>query len=177
MIDHCAIYFLIAGTYTPILVMGCRNIETMDVDPFARILVFIYWSIVIIGIIMEHFFAHANPAWYSKFILSMYVVLGFGGVPYIASCQLVQDASVMMWIELGGLMYVIGIVFFLLDKRYPAMHVVWHIFVAIAAFLHFVAVWNLTNEVLREPTRSCTGTSLWGTGPFSDVPLDGSLGS
>lgn len=164
MIDHCAIYFLIAGTYTPVLVMGCRHPVTMVVEQSVTIWVLMYWVMVAIGVVMEHFFAPRKPAWYSKFILSMYVLLGFGGVPYVATCPLVHEADVMVWIELGGLTYVIGIVFFLLDRRYPAMHVIWHLLVGLAAFFHFVAVWNLTNEVLSEPERSCPGQSLWPKG-------------
>jgi len=155
MIDHCAIYFLIAGTYTPVLMLGCRHLDTLRIMDGAPALVFVYWAVVTLGIIMEHFFAARKTAWYSKFILSMYVLLGFGGVPYIATCPLVQTGDVMGWIELGGLTYVVGIVFFLLDKRYPAMHVIWHLLVGLAAFFHFVAVWNLTQEVLSDPDRSC----------------------
>jgi len=155
IIDHCAIYFLIAGTYTPVLVMGCRNEMTMRVEPEVSIWISVYWSLVILGIVMEHVFAPRRPGWYSKFILGMYVLMGFGGVPYVAMCPLVQTANVMVWIELGGLTYVIGIVFFLLDKRYPAMHVIWHILVGIGAFFHFIAVWNLTNEVLSDKRRVC----------------------
>lgn len=155
IIDHCAIYFLIAGTYTPVLVMGCRDPDTMEVMAGVPIWTSLYWSAVSVGIVMEHLFAARKPSWYSKFILSMYILLGFGGVPYIATCPLVQAARVMTWLELGGLTYVIGVVFFLLDRRYPAMHVIWHLLVGVGAFFHFVAVWNLTTEVLKDPHRSC----------------------
>mmetsp|Transcript_16885 Transcript_16885/g.49380 ORF Transcript_16885/g.49380 Transcript_16885/m.49380 type:complete len:580 (+) Transcript_16885:93-1832(+) len=172
MIDHCAIYFLIAGTYTPVMVMGCRDLDTMKVQRGVALGVGIYWSLVAIGIAMEHVFAApAKPVWYSKFILGMYVLLGFGGVPYISTCPLVHEGDVMGWIEMGGLTYVVGIVFFLLDKRYPAMHVVWHILVGLAAFFHFVGVWNLTTAVLKDPNRSCEGQSFWGNGEgaFADL--------
>lgn len=170
LIDHCAIYFLIAGTYTPVFVMGCRNPQTMLVKHGAGLWATAYWGLVGIGIVAEHIFSIKKPSWYSKFVLSMYLLLGFGGVPYIASCPLVRSADVMIWIELGGLVYVVGIVFFLLDKRFPAMHIVWHLMVALGAFFHFIAVWNLTNEVIRDPNRSCTGEDLWSYALFSDSP-------
>eukprot|EP00408_Alexandrium_pacificum_P062489 CAMPEP_0171156102 /NCGR_PEP_ID=MMETSP0790-20130122/1258_1 /TAXON_ID=2925 /ORGANISM="Alexandrium catenella, Strain OF101" /LENGTH=224 /DNA_ID=CAMNT_0011620373 /DNA_START=1 /DNA_END=675 /DNA_ORIENTATION=+ len=169
MIDHCAIYFLIAGTYTPVVVLGCRDPETMRIQRAVPEVVGVYWVLVAFGIFMEHMFAVQKPSWYSKFILGMYVLLGFGGVPYIATCPLVHEGDVMSWIELGGLTYVVGIVFFLLDKRYPAMHVIWHILVGIAAFFHFVGVWNLTTAVLRDPHRSCTGQKLWEYGAIAAV--------
>jgi len=169
MIDHCAIYVLIAGTYTPILVLGCRDVGTMLVKTGTYPIVFVYWAVVTFGIIMEHIFSPRTPPWYSKFILLMYVLLGFGGVPFIATCQLVQSADVMVWIELGGLTYVVGIVFFLLDRRYPAMHVIWHLLVGLAAFFHFVAVWNLAHEVLSDPSRSCVNTGIWSSGTLADV--------
>jgi len=162
MIDHCAIYFLIAGTYTPVLVMGCRTPDMLTVQRGVPAVVAVYWGLVALGIFMEHVFAAAKPSWYSKFVLGMYVLLGFGGVPYIASCALVHEGDVMAWIELGGLTYIVGIVFFLLDRRYPAMHIIWHILVALAAFFHFVGVWNLTVAILKDPNRSCTNQSLWG---------------
>merc|ERR1712157_86869 len=83
----------------------------------------------------------------------MYVVLAFGGVPFLSSCPMLQQGDVMRWIELGGMTYVVGIVFFLLDKRYPAMHVIWHLLVALGAFFHFMAVFNLTKEVMNDPSR------------------------
>eukprot|EP00928_Gymnodinium_smaydae_P052876 TRINITY_DN37008_c0_g1_i1.p1 TRINITY_DN37008_c0_g1~~TRINITY_DN37008_c0_g1_i1.p1 ORF type:complete len:593 (-),score=81.57 TRINITY_DN37008_c0_g1_i1:97-1749(-) len=160
VIDHCAIYFLIAGTYTPVLVMGCRDPQSLQVEQGVHVWVIIYWLVVLFGIIMEHVFSPRTPSWYSKFVLSMYVALGFGGVPYVASCPLVQGSNVMVWIELGGLTYVVGIVFFLLDKRYPAMHVIWHLMVAAAAFFHFVGVWNLVHDVVAHH-KTCTNIS-WG---------------
>jgi len=156
LIDHCAIYFLIAGTYTPVLVMGCREPDTMEMKAGVPIIVATYWAVVVFGIIMEHLAAPRTPPWYSKFILFMYVLLGFGGVPFLANCPLVQSAEVMVWIEFGGLTYMIGVIFFVLDKRYPAMHVIWHLLVGLAAFFHFVAVWDLAHEVLSEPSRVCS---------------------
>merc|ERR1712003_107020 len=82
----------------------------------------------------------------------------------------------MVWIELGGLTYVIGIVFFLLDKRYPAMHVIWHLLVGLAAFFHFVAVWNLAHEVLSEPSRTCINSGFFSNSAFADL-LGGNLAS
>merc|ERR1712050_576738 len=96
-------------------------------------------------------------------------LLGFGGVPFIAGCSLVRDADVMVWIELGGLTYVIGIVFFLLDRRYPAMHVVWHILVGMGALFHFVAVWSLTMEVMSSPKWTCRESTLWNYGIFQSL--------
>lgn len=169
VIDHCAIYVLIAGTYTPVLVMGCRDLDTMEMKSGTIPLVIVYWSVVAFGVIVEHVFSSDIPAWYGKFVLLMYVLLGFGGVPFIATCPLVQSADVMVWIELGGLTYVVGIVFFLLDRRYPAMHVVWHLLVGLAAFFHFVAVWNLTHEVLSDPHRACTNKGFWSNRAFAEL--------
>ncbi|CAK0829787.1 unnamed protein product [Prorocentrum cordatum] len=150
IIDHCAIYFLIAGTYTAVLVMGCRDETTIEVTWGAHIHVVVYWACVAIGVVMEHIHSPVKTAWYTrwKFLLLMYVALGFGGVPYISSCSLVIKAGVMPLLEVGGLTYVVGIVFFLLDKKYPSMHVIWHVFVGAAAFVHFAAVWQLTQAVI-----------------------------
>jgi len=169
MIDHCAIYILIAGTYTPVLVMGCRDSRTMEIQGTVLLTVLIYWVVVAIGIVMEHIFAASKPPWYSKFIIGMYLLLGFGGVPYVAGCPLVHEGEVMIWIELGGLTYVVGLLFFLLDRRYPAMHVIWHLLVSLAAFFHFVAVWNLASAILKEPNRVCQAQTLFGLGAIADI--------
>jgi hemolysin III len=168
IIDHCAIYFLIAGTYTAVLVMGCRDKVSMEVNAGAHIWVAIYWVTVACGIVMEHVFAPRKTAWYSRFVLCMYVLLGFGGVPYISNCYLVKQADVMLLLELGGLTYVVGIVFFLLDKRYPSMHVIWHIFVGVSAFIHFAAVWNLTESVL-ENIKDHTSCKEMRSDPLSGI--------
>jgi len=169
MIDHCAIYILIAGTYTPVMVMGCRNGSSMDIHGTVLPAVLIYWGVVLLGIVMEHIFAAQKPSWYSKFIVCMYLLLGFGGVPYLATCPLVHEGEVMVWIELGGLTYVVGLLFFLLDRRYPAMHVIWHLLVSLAAFFHFIAVWNLATAVLKEPKRVCRAQTLFGLGALADI--------
>lgn len=122
-----------------------------------------------LGVFLELVFSAKKPAWYSKYTLCMYVMLGFGGLPYIAGCPLVRKAEVLIWIELGGLTYVVGIVFFLLDRRYPAMHVIWHLLVGLAALFHFVAVWSLTTEVLQDPHWSCTSSTLWNYGIFQSL--------
>lgn len=168
LIDHCAIYFLIAGTYTPVLFLGCRDPDTMDVRSGVSSIVVAYWAVVFFGVVVEHVVAQRTPPWYSKFVLFMYVLLGFGGVPFITTCAFVRSADVMVWIELGGLTYVVGIVFFLLDKRYPAMHVIWHMLVGLAAFFHFIAVWDLAHEVLSDPHRNCAHEG----GEWSNAVMD-----
>eukprot|EP00747_Dinoflagellata_sp_TGD_P170883 gnl/TRDRNA2_/TRDRNA2_203613_c0_seq1.p1 gnl/TRDRNA2_/TRDRNA2_203613_c0~~gnl/TRDRNA2_/TRDRNA2_203613_c0_seq1.p1 ORF type:complete len:431 (+),score=38.97 gnl/TRDRNA2_/TRDRNA2_203613_c0_seq1:114-1295(+) len=155
LLDHCAIYFLIAGTYTPILMLGCRHEETLEIAFSTKLWVFIYWFVVLLGVIMEHMFGAHAPNWFSKFLICMYVLMGFGGVPYISYCSIVQDAHIMPWIDAGGIVYIVGVVFFLLDKRFPAMHVLWHICVSAGSALHFVAVWRLTWYVLSLPNQVC----------------------
>lgn len=169
MIDHCAIYILIAGTYTPTMVMGCRTVSTMEINGTVLFAVLVYWGLVVLGIVMEHIFAAQKPPWYSKFIVGMYLILGFGGVPYIARCPLVHEGDVMSWLCLGGSAYVVGLLFFFLDRRFPAMHVVWHLFVSLGAFFHFIAVWNLAAAVLAEPKRVCRAQTLFGLGAIADI--------
>ncbi|MCL2180855.1 MAG: hemolysin III family protein [Treponema sp.] len=125
--DHVSIFFLIAGTYTPFLLVYMFN-------PFGITLLSIQWSLVLIGIIFKIFFT-------DKKILGtiIYIAMGWfllvGGRTFFV----VFPAPVIIMVIIGGGLYTLGCIFYLF-KKIPYNHAIWHIFVLCAAMCHYVAV-------------------------------------
>lgn len=128
IIDHCAIYVLIAGSYTPFTIGPLRTHGGWWM--FA-----VVWTLAAAGIAMEAFWAY-RPRW-----LSIVVYLGMGWLvvtmikPVIATV-----ASTGVWLLVaGGLAYTVGTIFYGL-KKVPYFHMVWHLFVLAGSVCHFLAV-------------------------------------
>jgi len=126
--DHCAIYLLIAGTYTPFLLVNMRG--NWGWSLFAAI-----WGFAAAGILFKLWFADRFPA----LSVSAYVVMGWLGV--IAARQVYVHIPLrgIVWIVLGGLAYSIGVVFYAC-KKIPHHHVIWHLLVMTGSTCHYVAV-------------------------------------
>ncbi|MFA0439652.1 hemolysin III family protein [Vibrio sp. 10N.286.49.C2] len=127
--DHCAIYLLIAGSYTPFMLVCLRT-------PLAVSLMVVIWMIAVVGIVMKLFFAHKIER------LSLFVYLGMGWLSVIPLYQLSQslDFSGLMLLALGGVVYTLGAVFYACD-RIPFNHAIWHVFVLAGAACHFFAIY------------------------------------
>lgn len=126
--DHISIYFLIAGTYTPFLLVYMNN-------SFGITLLSVLWGLTLAGIFFKLWFT-------GKFeIISViiYVLMGWilvvGGRRFFAHLPV----SVLIFICIGGVLYSIGVFFYVWDKRLYT-HAVWHVFVLTAAICHYVAV-------------------------------------
>lgn len=116
--DHLAIYLLIAGSYTPFALVTLHG-------PVGWALFYSSWGLATIGIIQE--------LWIGKrtriFSLIIYVVMGwmilFALKPLVAALPLTG----MVWLSLGGALYTLGIIFFVIDERWGPAHGIWHLFV------------------------------------------------
>lgn len=128
--DHISIYYLIAGTYTPLLLAFAQADD-------ARNMLWILWGLAAAGTVFKLFFT-------GKFrIVSTLIYLAMGWMVVLAPAsfrEALPDEQVW-WIALGGASYTIGVVFYLV-KRIPYHHAIWHVFVLGGAICHFVAVWN-----------------------------------
>ncbi len=126
--DHISIYFMIAGTYTPFLLIFLWN-------PFGITLLFILWGLTILGVFFKIFFTGR----FDIISLIIYLLMGWilvsGGRRFFS----VVPDNVLLFIIIGGALYSIGIVFYLW-KRFAWHHAVWHFFVLAAAVCHYVAV-------------------------------------
>ncbi|NNF58140.1 MAG: hemolysin III family protein [Rhodothermaceae bacterium] len=132
--DHCAIYVLIAGTYTPFLLMNLRG-------GWGWSLFGVVWGLAAIGVVFKLFFT-------GRFVLaSTLVYLGMGWLALVAigPMRQVLPLDTLLWLLGGGLLYTVGTVFYL-NRRMPYGHAVWHLFVLGGSGCHFAAV---LLEVLR----------------------------
>ncbi len=133
-IDHAAIYFLIAGTYTPFCINAFTGFWKWG-------MLIIIWSLAIIGIGVKVFIIRA-PRW-----LNAGIYLAMGWLCVGASGQLLAalPAWVLTWLIIGGVIYTLGAIVYItkIFNFVPGVfgfHEVWHIFVLLAAAAHFVAV-------------------------------------
>jgi hemolysin III len=126
-LDHVAIYLLIAGTYTPFLLVSLRG-------PWGWSLLVVIWLLAAAGI--WHEFA---GRWRR---LSLFLYLGMGWIVVVAMRPMLERVPpAALWLLLaGGLVYTAGVAFYV-RKGMPWHHLVWHLFVLAAAILHYAAVW------------------------------------
>lgn len=126
--DHCAIYVLIAGTYTPLTLTALRG-------PWGWTLLGVVWGLAIAGIIFKLFFIGRVPR------LSTAVYIGMGWLVLIAAGPLVRavDPVALAWLVGGGLAYTGGTIFYH-SRRIPYAHAVWHLFVLTGSVCHAIAV-------------------------------------
>ncbi len=129
IIDHCSIYLLIAGTYTPYTLVALPN-------PLGIILFSIIWSIAILGIVLNA----VNLKKYKVISAISYLVLGW--VIIFAYNPLVDSipwGGVLLLIA-GGIVYTLGAIFYGFGKKVKYFHSVFHIFVLVASILHFLSI-------------------------------------
>lgn len=127
-LDHISIYFLIAGTYTPFLLIYLRN-------SFGITLLSVLWGLTLLGTFFKIFFTGR----FSLVSTIIYVLMGWilfvGGRRFFTAVP----SDVMTFIIIGGALYSIGIIFYLW-KGFSWHHAMWHFFVLVAAVCHYVAV-------------------------------------
>ena len=128
ILDHAGIYVLIAGSYTPFLLVTLR--ESSGWMWFS-----IIWSIAVVGIAVEAFWAY-RPGWISALV---YLAMGWLVVLAIGPLTANLAPGGVRLLVAGGLAYTLGTIFYVL-KRVPYMHAVWHVFVLAGSILHFLAV-------------------------------------
>lgn len=128
-VDHIAIYFLIAGTHTPFLLLF--------LSPDKAILYLsIIWGMVLLGTVYKLFFFD-RWSWFSTVF---YVIMGWSGVVTIPQMTDTLSQTSIMWVLIGGLFYSGGVFFYVREKM-KWHHVIWHLFVLAGSAGHFVGVW------------------------------------
>ncbi|MDN3700642.1 hemolysin III family protein [Vibrio artabrorum] len=134
-LDHCAIYLLIAGSYTPFLLVSLRT-------PLAMGLMAVIWSIALVGIIMKIFFVYRFKR------LSLVTYLAMGWLSLIVVYQLAMNIEMggLVLLALGGVIYSLGVIFYV-AKRIPYNHAIWHLFVLAGCACHFLAIYLYVTPV------------------------------
>jgi hemolysin III len=125
LLDHCAIYLLIAGTYTPLMLITLA-------DDIGSLMLAIIWGLAILGIAFKVKFGNK----YKKLSLSTYLGLGLISLTFIHKLNVKLAYEGMVLLALGGIIYGLGTIFYVRkDKEYS--HAIWHLFVFSAALCHF----------------------------------------
>ena len=128
-LDHTAIYYLIAGTYTPFLSIAIPTAK-------AHYLLIGLWIIALIGTLFKLVFIHR----FQKVSLAAYLVMGWLAVLVMDDMQRYLSRDAIQLLIAGGLAYTVGTLFYALKKvRYS--HAIWHVFVLLGAGLHFLAIY------------------------------------
>ncbi|MFP2996337.1 hemolysin III family protein [Spongiivirga sp. MCCC 1A20706] len=129
-LDHISIYFLIAGTYTPVCLISL--IESKGWPLF-----YVVWGITAVGTLLKLFFTGKFEA----ISLILYAVMGWLIVWDWEAMTSIHSSDGIFWLMLGGAFYTIGIVFYAI-KKIPYNHVIWHFFVLGGAISHFLFIWK-----------------------------------
>ncbi len=127
-LDHCAIYLLIAGTYTPFLLVSMRG--GVGWWLFGAI-----WTLATAGIITKLWFRDRYP----RLSLAGYLAMGWLVLPAMPQVVDAVAGGGIAWLVAGGLSYTIGAAFYA-ARRIPYHHAVWHLFVLAGGVCHFLAV-------------------------------------
>ncbi|MCG6117163.1 MAG: hemolysin III family protein [Aquimonas sp.] len=128
ILDHCAIFLLIAGTYTPFTLLGLR-------DSWGWTLFVLIWVLAVLGIVFKLFFTGR----FRRLSTLMYVAMGWLAVVAIGPMREALPTNTLVWLFAGGLAYTVGTLFYHRDSL-PYSHAVWHGFVLAGSSFHFVAV-------------------------------------
>ncbi len=132
VLDHCVIYILIAGTYTPVLLCSIRRVS----PAWAWTMFGIVWGITILATVLNAI----DLDKYERF--SMICYLGLGWCIVLAAKVTIKAVPFpgLMLILAGGIAYTIGAVLFVLGEKIRYMHSVFHLFVLLGSILHFFAI-------------------------------------
>jgi hemolysin III len=130
-LDHMAIYVLIAGTYTPFLVVSLRGVWGWS-------LFFMLWSLAAIGLTVETFFQHQLRV----LSTSAYVLMGWAGLIAIVPLAHSLPRQSFVLVLAGGVSYTLGAAFYLW-RSLKHHHAIWHVFCLAGSILQFIAVFYL----------------------------------
>lgn len=127
--DHISIYFLIAGTYTPFLLVNLR-------DNWGWPLFGVMWALAIGGLVKDLFLTGKSK------VLStlLYLLMGWVIVVVLRPLSASLPASALALLFVGGVAYSLGAAFYVFDKKIPFGHAIWHLFVLGASICHVLAV-------------------------------------
>ncbi len=131
VLDHCSIFLLIAGTYTPITIGVMRG-------PWGWTLFGVIWVLAIIGINLKIFALDRRK----KLSVAIYLLMGWMVLIAVKPLFNGLEPRSLLWLFIGGACYTLGIVFFVL-KKMPYHHSVWHLFVLAGSVCHFFAMLSL----------------------------------
>ncbi len=132
VLDHCTIYFLIGGTYTPILLCGIRPVS----PAWCWVIFGLVWGLAAIATV----FTAIDLKKYAKLSMLCYIGMGWSILLAVEPTLRALPRAAIAWLLAGGIAYTVGAVVYGLGKRLPYMHSVFHVFVLIGSALQFVCI-------------------------------------
>ena len=129
VLDHSAIFLLIAGTYTPFALGPLRGV-------WGWTMLGLIWALAALGVFFK---ATRGAARHKKFAMALYLGMGWLALVFIRPLALAVPLSVVLWLVAGGIAYTTGVLFYA-NKRLRYAHFVWHLFVLAGTGCHFAAV-------------------------------------
>ena len=133
--DQIAIYFLIAGTYTPLALVSLKGDSGWSMFG-------IEWGVALVGIIAKVFLPNKFEKGVNLYVIISYLVLGWLLLFYLPQFNNNMSPMGLGFIFIGGGLYTLGVIFFLLEKKMKFSHLVWHLFVLGGAVCHWIAIWR-----------------------------------
>ncbi len=134
--DHCAIYVLIAGTYTPVILISLRG-------PVGWVLFGVVWALAVAGIVFKLFYTGR----FKRISTILYLAMGWLAIVAIKPVLHALTPTALLWLLLGGIAYSVGTIFYL-NRRIRYAHAIWHVFVLLGSVSHFISI---TIQVLQRP--------------------------
>ena len=128
-LDHNAIYLLIAGSYTPFTLVTLRG-------PWGWTLFGVIWGLAAVGMLQESLLGKRTRT------LSLVIYVLMGWVALVAVVPLIEALTPagFAWLAAGGVIYTLGIAFYLYDEKFKHWHGIWHLFVVAGSAVHYVAI-------------------------------------
>lgn len=127
--DHCAIYLLIAGTYTPFLLITLRT-------PLAITLMAVIWLIALLGMLVKIVFVYR----FKRLSLATYLAMGWLSLIAVYPLAMSLETGGLVLLATGGVIYSLGVLFYV-NQRIPFNHAIWHVFVLGGTVCHFLAIY------------------------------------
>ncbi len=129
VIDHSAVYLLIAGTYTPFMLGVLKGVWGWS-------LLTAVWALALVGVSLKAFGKASHPA----VSTTLYVILGWLILIAIKPLVALMETNGLLLLVLGGVLYTLGVVFFVMDSRLRYGHLVWHLFVVGGTVSHYFSI-------------------------------------
>jgi len=129
--DHISIYLLIAGTYTPYMLVSLWHNNGL-------VMLVLIWALAAIGLLLDIFI----PKRIELLQILIYLVMGWLCMMDFSELQAAIPAAGIVWLTLGGIAYTAGILFYVLDnmKKLRHAHGIWHLFVLCGSVCHFISI-------------------------------------
>lgn len=131
VIEHCAIFLLIAGTYTPLALGVLRG-------AWGWSLLGVVWGLALLGVLLKGFYLASRPILFT----SLYLMMGWVAVIAIYPLFVRMPTAGFLLLFAGGFFYTVGVAFFITDSRVKYRHLIWHFFVIAGTLCHyFMILW------------------------------------